>query len=212
MRHKKFGTWLMTGGLLLIAAALLLAGYNLWDERRADSYAADTLAEVRAVIPDPEPPAETADPSEAVIPDYILDPGRDMPAAEVDGEAYIGTLKIPKLDLELPVMEDWSYPRLRKAPCRYRGSAYQEDLIIAAHNYRCHFGSLKELHPGDEVLFTDIDGNVFRYAVAETEILGGGDVEAMESGDWALTLFTCTIGGKTRVTVRCIPAEPSSPQ
>ena len=33
------------------------------------------------------------------------------------------------------------------------------------------------------------------------------DVEAMESGDWALTLFTCTIGGKTRVTVRCVPAE-----
>ena len=36
MRRKyRLGTWMMRGGLLLIAAALLLTGYNLWDERRA---------------------------------------------------------------------------------------------------------------------------------------------------------------------------------
>ena len=28
-------------------------------------------------------------------------------------------------------------------------------------------------------------------------------VEEMESGDWDLTLFTCTVGGRTRVAVRC---------
>ena len=28
-------------------------------------------------------------------------------------------------------------------------------------------------------------------------------VEEMLSGGWALTLFTCTLGGRTRVTVRC---------
>ncbi len=29
------------------------------------------------------------------------------------------------------------------------------------------------------------------------------DVEEMITGDWDLTLFTCTLGGQTRVTVRC---------
>ena len=203
MKHKKKGTWLMTGGLLLIAAALLLTGFNLWDERRADALAAGALKELRADMPVPEERPRTEEPGEEVIPDYILDPGREMPAVEVGGEDYIGTLEIPTLGLELPVMGDWSYPRLRKAPCRYRASAYQGDLIIAAHNYRTHFGGLKSLGPGGEGRFTDMDGNVCRYAVVETELLDGTAVEAMEAGDWDLTLFTCTPGGQARVTVRC---------
>ena len=126
-----------------------------------------------------------------------------MPAVEEDGGDYIGVLELPLLGLELPVMESWSYPDLRVAPCRYSGSAYQDDMVVAAHNYKSHFGCLKELRLGDEVRFTDMEGNVFRYAVADLETLGKYDVEKMTSGDWDLTLFTCTYGGKSRVTVRC---------
>ena len=200
MKRKKKGTWLMTGGLLLIAAALFLTCFNLWDERRATNSAGEALRELEAVRPEE---AEATEPGEAEIPAYLLDPGREMPAVEVDGGRYIGVLEVPSLGLELPVMETWSYPNLRVAPCRYSGSAYQDDMIVAAHNYKTHFGQLKELRPGDEVRFTDTEGNVFRYAVAELETLGKYDVEEMKSGGWALTLFTCTYGGQSRVTVRC---------
>ena len=133
----------MTGGLLLIAAALLLTCYNLWDERRATNSAGEALRELETLRPE-EP--ETVEETE--IPDYLLDPGREMPAVEIDGGRYIGVLELPSLGLELPVMESWSYPNLRVAPCRYGGSAYQDDLIIAAHNYASHFGRLKELKSG----------------------------------------------------------------
>ena len=193
----------MTGGLLLLAAALLLTCYNLWDERRAGLRAEEAASQVEEIACAAEQDhPESAD--EPVIPDYILDPEREMPETEIDGESYIGILELPALGLELPVMGEWSYARLRTAPCRYRGSAYQGDLIIAAHNYRGHFGNLKELRQGDIVRFTDVEGNVLSYTVAETELLDGSDVEAMEAGDWDLTLFTCTVGGKTRVTVRCL--------
>ena len=201
MKRKKKGTWLMTGGLLLIAAALFLTCFNLWDERRATNSAGEALRELEAVRPEE---AEATEPGEAEIPAYLLDPGREMPAVEVDGGRYIGVLEVPSLGLELPVMETWSYPNLRVAPCRYSGSAYQDDMIVAAHNYKTPFGQLKELRPGDEVRFTDTEGNVFRYAVAELETLGKYDVEEMTSGDWDLTLFTCTYGGQSRVTVRCL--------
>ena len=201
MKRKKKGTWLMTGGLLLIAAALFLTCFNLWDERRATNSAGEALRELEAVRPEE---AEATEPGEAEIPAYLLDPGREMPAVEVDGSRYIGVLEVPALGLELPVMETWSYPNLRVAPCRYSGSAYQDDMIVAAHNYKTHFGQLKELRPGDEVRFTDTEGNVFRYAVAELETLGKYDIEEMTSGDWDLTLFTCTYGGQSRVTVRCL--------
>ena len=112
------------------------------------------------------------------------------------GQQILGQLDSSSLALP-------SEAKLKLAPCRYLGSAYQDDLIIAAHNYRRHFGSLKNLSPGDEVIFTDAEGTMFSYVVAKTETIDGSAVEEMNRGDWALTLFTCTLGGKSRVTVRC---------
>lgn len=206
MRNKKKGTWMMTGGLLLMAAALFLTCYNYWDERRATASAEGILQEMPPEILSPAEPAvpETEDPGEIEIPDYILDPKMEMPTVEIDGGTYIGVVKIPSLGVELPVMSEWNDPNLKIAPCRYCGSAYLGDLIIAGHNYRSHFGSLKNVQVDDEVLFTDVDGNVFRYTVAEIDTVNGSDVEGMQAGDWDLTLFTCTYGGKSRVTVRCV--------
>ena len=127
-----------------------------------------------------------------------------MPTETIQGNEYIGLLEVPTLGLELPVMSDWSYPQLKISPCRYQGSAYLGDLIIAAHNYDCHFGRLKTLLQGDEIIFADMDGNRFVYEVAEIEILEPTAIEQMIFGDWDLTLFTCTYGGQARVTVRCV--------
>ena len=182
--RQKPGTWLMRIGLLLLAAALLLTGYNLWDEIPAQSNI-----------------------DEPVIPDYILNPDMEMPTVEIEGNNYIGTLEIPAFKLSLPVISQWSYPRLRLAPCRYTGSAYQGNLVIAAHNYRAHFGPLKNLYAGDRITFTDADGNLFTYNVVEIQILEPTAIEDMTAGDWDLTLFTCTPGGQTRLTVRCEAIE-----
>lgn len=196
------GTILMTIGLLLLAAALFLAGYNIWDEHRAEGAAQQVLDQLVSETPQPELPAP-----EEPTPEYILHPEMDMPTVEIDGNRYIGRVTIPALGLELPVMSQWSYPNLKIAPCRYQGSAYTGDLIIAGHNYRTHFGPLKNLGVGDTVLFTDADGNQFRYTVAQVETLAKTAVEEMAAGDWDLTLFTCTLGGQTRVTVRCVETK-----
>ena len=39
--------------------------------------------------------------------------------------------------------------------------------------------------------------------VSNLERLGAYDTEEMEAGEWDFTMFTCTIGGSNRVTVRC---------
>ena len=140
-------------------------------------------------------------------PAFVRYPDMEMPTKEIDGETYIGVVEIPSLELSLPVMSDWSYPQLKKAPCRYVGSVYSHDAVICGHNYDRHFGRLKELVPGDEVRFTDMDGNVFRYSVCAVEQLAKTAVEEMQTGDWDLTLFTCTKGGVMRVTVRCALEE-----
>jgi sortase A len=199
MRRKRWGTVLAGLGCLLLGLAFALTAYNLLQERAADRFAAQTAEELGTIIPQRGSDAAqlTAGSSEtgttATVPQSVA----------VGGEEYLGVLSIPALGLTLPVNSTWSYPLLRKSPCCYQGSALTKDLVIAGHNYRRHFGNLKLLRPGDEVRFTDADGYVYRYAVSDVETLAGDDVEGMSAGNWDLTLFTCTIGGARRVTVRC---------
>ncbi len=124
--------------------------------------------------------------------------------ARIKGYNYIGYLTIPKLGLELPVMADWSYSRLKIAPCRYSGLHYGDDMVIAAHNYKRHFGDISRLRPGDTVVFTDMQGLQLVYTVGLVETLAPNEIDRMVNSEWDLTLFTCTYGGANRVTVRCV--------
>lgn len=185
------GTVWINAGLLLIAAALFLSAYNEWESHEARDSARQVIAQLCDALP-----------TEAAEPTTLPDVRREMPVKTINGRDYIGVLSIPSLELELPVISQWDYPALKVAPCRYSGSLYQDNLIICAHNYASHFGKLKELQPGDIVLFTDMDEHVVTFQMVERETLNPMDAEGMEAGDWDLTLFTCTIDGQTRVTIR----------
>ena len=138
-------------------------------------------------------------------PVYELHPEMTMPTVDADGHKYVGFLEIPAISRILPVMDTWSYPNLKISPCRFVGTVYAHDMIVCAHNYDRHFGLIKTLKEGDRVSFTDVYGDRFNYEVSEVTILQPTDVEEMKDpDDWDLTLFTCTIGGATRVTVRCV--------
>lgn len=198
-------------GLLLLLAALLLTAYNLWRDAMASisvdfvlEHLTPALSSRQAALP-ALPSGE--DLEEAFVPDYVLNPEMAMPEETIDGRSYIGVLDIPALELSLPIISEWSYDALQIAPCRYSGSAYLDNLVIAGHNYRSHFASLPQLQPGDSVTFTDMDGNVFSYAVSSLETLSSYAISDMTSGDWDLTLFTCTVGGQSRLAIRCDRTE-----
>ena len=212
-RKNRLGRFFTGAGLILVASAVLLLMYNLWDSRRAEESQEEILAEYlsenkKASEVPSDPDGEAADSQD--IPDYMLDPDMEMPEftlSSLGDISCIGILEIPALDLQLPVISEWSYPALRLAPCRYTGSAYKGDLVVAAHNYQSHFGRLKTLSTGSEVIFTDAVGNRFVYQVAVIEALTPWSVEDMTSGEWPLSLFTCTLDSQNRVTVRCEYSE-----
>lgn len=200
----KRGAFWIHLGLLLIAAALFLSAYNEMESHEARNSAQQVIAQMCQTLPT-ETAAETEAPA---IPEYLLDADREMPVKTINGRDYIGVLTIPSLELELPVLSQWDYPALKVAPCRYSGSLYQDNLIICAHNYASHFGKLKNLRVGDTAIFTDMDENVVSFQLAAQETIQPEDLEAMEAGDWDLTLFTCTVGGQSRVTVRFVREDP----
>lgn len=198
-------------GLLLLLAALGLTACNLWLDARASMSVDVVLERLTPTLSSRQselPPLSSGEAlEEAFVPDYVLNPEMAMPEETIDGRNYIGVLDIPALELSLPIISEWSYDALQTAPCRYSGSAYLDNLVIAGHNYRSHFASLPQLQPGDTVTFTDMDGNVFSYAVSSLETLSSYAISDMTSGDWDLTLFTCTVGGQSRLAIRCDQAE-----
>jgi len=209
MRYR-CGTILTIIGTMLVAAALALLIYDSWDNWRAGN----SVAEIQAKLEDADSSSDVGSTPDDVdgLEDGDASAEAEMATVEIDGYAYIGTLSISRFGLELPVMSEWSYPGLKIAPCRYSGSVWTDDLVICGHNYDRHFGNLKNLEAGDTISFTDVDGNVFEYEVLEVTTLQPTDIEKMlgtDSGEeeWELTLFTCTIGGQARVTVRCSRVE-----
>lgn len=132
----------------------------------------------------------------------IKDEGR-MKKIEVDGRKYIGLLEIQSIGLKLPIQWEWSYEDLEISPCRYKGSMKDDSMVLMGHNYNSHFSNIKKLNKGDEVKFTDVEGIQYKYQVKEKEELHKTKVEDMISGDWDLTLFTCSYNRINRVAIRC---------
>ena len=202
---------MMFMGLLLGAAALFLAVYTLWGEYQAKVQAEAALNLVAeyievGVITETEQSAEVVtetEPEEVPVPEFLHDPTMEMPEELIDGQKYIGVVEIPDLELTLPIISEWSDAKLKISPCRYVGSAYTNDMILSGHSYVNHFRYIRKLERGAEIIFTDMAGTRFVYEVSDTEVIDASGVERMLSGEWDMSLFTCTTNGSARHTVRC---------
>ena len=204
----------MVLGVLLILGAAALSWWNQKEDNDVQKAAVQIMPQLVQQIRE-NTVAETVGPQDAFVPELELqkpvalltEEDKKMTEVEIDGNLYIGYLSIPALNLELPIMSDWSYAQLQIAPCRYHGSIRGEDLVLMAHNYRSHFGYINRLELGDQVIFTDMDGKTTVYTVVGQDILDPSAVEVITAGEYDLTLFTCTYGGASRITVYCDVAK-----
>ncbi len=200
MRHKAGDLCVFTGILLILAASALYA-FNRWDNTRAGLSVIGILDRFEDAQEDyMKSIAHSFHPEQS---GFEKHEDAVMPVVVIDDYEYIGTLCVPDYGLCLPVMSEWSYPGLKLAPGRYAGSVWNDDLVICGHNYERHFGNLRYLKEGDIVTFTDVPGNEFIYEVALVQTLKPTAVDEMTAGEWDLTMFTCTVGGRARVAVRC---------
>ena len=174
-------------GALCILSSVGFVAYNRWEDKDAEKTTKSLLGDIQYIIDKKTPESEEA----------------EMSAVKVDSYDCIGILSIPALDLELPVLTEWSYAKLKKAPCHYYGSCYEKDFVIAAHNYKAHFGRLSELQVGDLVVFTDVSGTAHYYEVVILETIPKNATKEMITSGFDLSLYTCTLGGGSRITVRC---------
>lgn len=193
--RRKIGIIFVTLGFCLIffAAGLLL--YNNYESKKAEEQSDELINSLIDIANDTQISGET-DPFD-----------EKMKVVDIDGYCYIGYLSIPELSLNLPVMSEWDYSRLKIAPCRYYGSTKTNNLVICAHNYRSHFRDIGRLRMDSTIMFTDMEGTKQTYSVTSVEILQPTNTEMVKDTGDDLILYTCTYNGRTRIAVRCTKVQ-----
>jgi len=207
--RNKLKKLLMISGSMMILASLMLFLYNIHQDKQAYRVSQETVSELQSMIPAVDT-AETEKNFSGTEVSLLTQPAEKeepIQLIEINGRLYCGYISIPALELELPVLNETDSSGLEASPCRYSGNANTNDLIIAAHNYSSHFGHISSLESGSEIFFTDCDGKIYRYITQSAESIKGTDTRNMSAGakeQWQLTLFTCDISGRNRITIRAL--------
>ena len=193
--RKKRGRFLAVGGFGLICIIISAVFYftDFFDGKSAENNSMAILEALNGIV-------EEKTHEEIFMEDIGIG---EMQVENIYGDGFVGSLSIPELAVNLPVMSDWSYQKLKSAPCRYSGTADDGNFIILAHNYAGHFGRIKGLAKGAEVVFKDNLKQDTKYVVDKMEILEPYEYDRLTQSGYDLTLFTCTPGGNARVAVRC---------
>ena len=127
------------------------------------------------------------------------------------GEEYysIGKINIPKIGLQYPILDHWSYDLLKMSPCKFHGADPNEvgNLCIVGHNYRTDklFSKVPTLQIGDTIEIEDSYERKINYIVYDKHEVtpdDNSDTSQITHGKKEITLITCTNDSKNRVIVK----------
>ncbi len=188
--------------ILLIGAGILLF-YNTQENDRVEKDNLETVTELEKIyeqnLAKNENLEENSQKSEEQNGVYL----DKFTSININGHDYMGIIYIPILDnLALPVLETYTPSNLKVSICKYSGGIEEGNFTIAGHNYKSSFGKLSKLSAGNIAYFKDVNGAVYKYTCKKIETLTPNQVKEMTTGEWDLTLFTCTYNNAYRLAYR----------
>lgn len=176
-------------GACLLAAAMVLLIVWQWNIRTAEQKSKEYAAVIRELIPEPQ----------SAVPEERRD--NAMATLYVDGTDFVGLLEIPKYDSVLPVCDDWGNPA--KYPCRFNGSVYDRTMRIGGTSQKGQYDYYRDISVGDNVFFTDMEGNRFSYTVTDICYENNADKSTLQRKESSLTLFIKNIYAFEYIIIYC---------
>lgn len=135
--------------------------------------------------------------------DQAVNQGMNMPQGEVSA-----IVAIPRVELEVAMIEGIDMDKLNYAVEHFSETANpgeKGNFVVAGHNNwiaGAFFARLDELEYGDKI-YIKTRNFFYTYSVTKSFIVEPQDIWVLEPTDEpAITLVTCTIGGKKRLIVR----------
>ena len=126
------------------------------------------------------------------------------------GYTTVGTMKIPKINLEYPILEKLSTQSLATSIVALypSGDSINQpgNTVIIGHNYRngLFFSNLKKLSIGDKVYITDYRGTSITYTIYNKFEASDSDTSFYDrdtAGKAEITLSTCTDASNDQRTI-----------
>ncbi len=116
-----------------------------------------------------------------------------------DGLLYLGRIRIPSIDLNMPLVEGTTDTDIAVSAGHMIGTAYPDQIgncVIVGHRGYSRgrlFNRLDEMKSGDEII-TKVSGVETTYVVYETKVVEPTDTSVINQTDdyKVLTLITCT--------------------
>lgn len=128
--------------------------------------------------------------------------------ATSEKENILGTINIPKLNIQYPVFPNFDNELLKISPCRFFGPNLGENgnICIAGHNYDNNkfFSNISSLNINDEILLTNNLNKVSCYYVKKIYEVKPDDLSPIYSYDdnkKQLTLVTCNNKNNNRIII-----------
>lgn len=128
---------------------------------------------------------------------------------QMNGYKVVGIIRIPKIELEYPILEKTTIDSLNVSITKFWGNELNEigNVAIAGHNNLngTMFGKTKKLEVGDIIEITDIQNITLKYEVFKKYVTDPNDIsciKAEEEGTREITLITCTNGRSNRLILK----------
>lgn len=178
--------WVWLGVILLVAATSLL-GLWQWNIHTSKQQAEAYVQTLETLLPEPQGAA--------------IEERKDnrMPMLSLEGTDFVGIIEMPRYQSTLPVCADLG--QVTKYPCRFDGSIYDRTMQIGATTQVGQYDFYREISVGDEVYFTDMEGNRYTYTVTDLRYAKKVDKSTLEQA--ALTLFIKNIYDFEYLIVYC---------
>ena len=121
-----------------------------------------------------------------------------------------GKIRIDKINITYPIINETTLPYLKVAPTKLCGPGVNEigNLCIVAHNYKNQqfFSRISELEKDDKVYLTSNDGTELTYLVYDKFEIQEDDMSCTNpytDEKIEVTLITCTKNKKNRIVIKC---------
>ncbi|HAT4247109.1 TPA: class D sortase [Clostridium perfringens] len=204
-------------GILLIVAGISLIGVTIWmkyDTYRQQQAVLDSFRNLQFDVPEgenkdmealkEEDNKENSNKAEKVEVEKEKKPEK----AQLEEGKGIGILNIPKINLEIGIIEGVSYEDIKYVVGHFPGSPMpgeKGNFSIAGHRisyFGQAFKDIDKLEKGDKVKVT-YNGKEYTYEVTDMYEVTPNETEALNpTKDATITIVTCTTDAKNRVIVK----------
>lgn len=204
-------------GILLIVAGISLIGVTIWmkyDTYRQQQAVLDSFRNLQFDVPEgenkdteslkEEDNKENSNKAEKVEVEKEKKPEK----AQLEEGKGIGILNIPKINLEIGIIEGVSYEDIKYVVGHFPGAPMpgeKGNFSIAGHRisyFGQAFKDIDKLEKGDKVKVT-YNGKEYTYEVTDMYEVTPNETEALNpTKDATITIVTCTTDAKNRVIVK----------